>query len=286
MSLYDRQYMRFEPEPARSNPLYWFMGLMLVGYFAQVLSALVLKSGAVTTFLSLSGEGLLHGRAWGLVSYVFAHDPGNPLHLILNLLIVFMAGRVVQDDVGRRRFVWICLFSALGGALFYIVFHLGGLHAPLLGASAVAMGLMTAYCLARPEEPVTFLLFLVLPVTIKPKYLVIGLAAVEVIFLTAEWQGLSSVASSAHLGGMAAAYLYYRKAVFGRRFFPASRKSRAAVRRPVAQPRFTVNLTSRTALRSEVDRILDKINSQGFGSLSDEEKRLLDQARDILGKQS
>jgi hypothetical protein len=33
-----------------------------------------------------------------------------------------------------------------------------------------------------------------------------------------------------------------------------------------------------------VDRILDKINSQGFGSLTDEEKQILDHAKDILNK--
>ena len=37
-------------------------------------------------------------------------------------------------------------------------------------------------------------------------------------------------------------------------------------------------------LRAEVDRILDKINSQGFGSLTDEEKRCLDQAKDLLNR--
>ena len=35
---------------------------------------------------------------------------------------------------------------------------------------------------------------------------------------------------------------------------------------------------------SEVDRILDKINSDGFGSLSAEEKKVLDEARDLIGR--
>jgi hypothetical protein len=37
-------------------------------------------------------------------------------------------------------------------------------------------------------------------------------------------------------------------------------------------------------LRAEVDRILDKINSQGFGSLSADEKRVLDEAKDLIGR--
>jgi len=34
-----------------------------------------------------------------------------------------------------------------------------------------------------------------------------------------------------------------------------------------------------------VDRILDKINSKGFGALTPEEKRLLDDAREQLSRQ-
>ena len=37
-------------------------------------------------------------------------------------------------------------------------------------------------------------------------------------------------------------------------------------------------------LREEVDRILDKINSSGFGSLTDEEKDTLNRAKELLGK--
>ena len=45
-----------------------------------------------------------------------------------------------------------------------------------------------------------------------------------------------------------------------------------------------MNITNRDDLRAEVDRILDKINSQGFGALTDEEKRVLDEARDLLSR--
>ena len=40
----------------------------------------------------------------------------------------------------------------------------------------------------------------------------------------------------------------------------------------------------RENLRAEVDRILDKINSDGFGSLSAAERQILGDARDLLSK--
>jgi hypothetical protein len=48
--------------------------------------------------------------------------------------------------------------------------------------------------------------------------------------------------------------------------------------------RYQVNLTNRKDLRTEVDRILDKINSEGFGALTKEEKLLLDEAHDLLSR--
>ena len=49
-------------------------------------------------------------------------------------------------------------------------------------------------------------------------------------------------------------------------------------------PSYKVNIGNRENLRAEVDRILDKINSQGFGALTAEEKRILDEARDLLSR--
>jgi hypothetical protein len=52
-----------------------------------------------------------------------------------------------------------------------------------------------------------------------------------------------------------------------------------------APKKFTVNFSmDKKKLQKEVDRILDKINAEGFGALNDEEKATLDKAKDILGK--
>lgn len=288
MALYDRQYMRFGTRANRSDPLIWLIGLMIGGYFLQVFSRLLFKSDAVTHFFAMSRFGLAELHFWTPLSYIFVHAPENPLHLLINLLIIFMLGRPVLQELGRTRFLWIAGLAALGGSLLFMTFHIGAAHFQLLGASAVAMGLLTAFCMLRPDEPITFLILFVLPVRVRPKVLLIGASFVEVIMLTAELQGLSDVASSAHLGGMLAAFLYYRRAVLGKSLFPAAKgitlSSRGRVKGGAQAPRFSLNIKSRNELRAEVDRILDKINTQGFGSLSDEEKRTLDRARDILGR--
>ena len=59
---------------------------------------------------------------------------------------------------------------------------------------------------------------------------------------------------------------------------------KAAKAAPPGKTHFTVNLTGRDQLKAEVDRILDKINSKGFASLTPEEKKTLDDAKDLLSR--
>ncbi len=65
--------------------------------------------------------------------------------------------------------------------------------------------------------------------------------------------------------------------------FPRGSSGPRRLRRSPSPP-YKVNVTSREDLRIEVDRILDKINSEGFGALTAQEKRLLDDAREALGR--
>ena len=119
--------------------------------------------------------------------------------------------------------------------------------------------------------------------------------AAFVLMAVVEVRGVSrtaGVAHSAHLGGMLAGWLYaryihHRTGEFSLRptiELPAwmRRRKRAKTR---SLPTFTVNVTPPPQdLRAEVDRILDKINSEGFGALTEEERRVLDDARDLLNK--
>jgi membrane associated rhomboid family serine protease len=277
--------MHYTGYQRRWNPLLWLLGFMLACFFGQVFCKYVFGSDLVGYWLGLTQEGVVKIRLWELVSYVFAHDTNNPFHIICNMLVIFMTGRILQEEMGERRFVWASIWSAIGGAAFFLLFHLRSPEMMLIGASGISMGLLTVYCLAHAEEPMTFLIFFVFPVTVRPKILLWIMIVIEVIMSTAELQGYSQVASSAHLGGMLAAFLYFRICVQRRSPVPLPRwmsRRKQPARRIASSPRFTLNITSRSAMKDEVDRILDKINSQGFGSLTEEEKQLLDRAKDVL----
>ncbi len=170
--------------------------------------------------------------------------------------------------------------------------HVGGMA---IGASAGVAGLFVVFACFYPNQPVTFLLFFILPVTLKPKYVAIAFLLIELagcIFY--EVMGVTSpfgFAHSAHLGGMAAGWIYYRYLHEASWRLPARSSDielpkwmKRAAKAP-APAAYSVNVGNNPGeLRAEVDRILDKINSSGFGALTAEEKRRLDEAKDLLSR--
>ena len=65
---------------------------------------------------------------------------------------------------------------------------------------------------------------------------------------------------------------------------PAWMKVSSSGKKTTASSNYTVNFSNRESIQEEVDRILDKINDEGFGALTEEEKSTLDRAKHILNK--
>lgn len=256
-------------------------------------------SGRGNFFLSdwfaLSGDNFRELKVWTVLSYGFLHSTQSFLHILGNMFGLYFIGRILEPILGRERFLMLYLGSTLVGGVVYLALHFND-YQLVVGASAAVFGIMTLFCLLRPEQPITLLLFFVIPVTIKPKWLLrISLGVSILGVLLYELPGNSYVAHSAHLGGIIAGLLYYRfvhvrsgNLFAGARAQPSMelpewfkrRKNSPAIRKVT----YKVNRssTNRDELQKEVDRILDKINATGFGSLNDGEKQTLDHAKDIL----
>jgi membrane associated rhomboid family serine protease len=278
----------------KASVLTWLIAATIAGFVLQIVAGRVFGApGAVEQLFGLSGGGLRAGRVWSFLTYGFLHDPGNLLHILGNLLGLYFIGRTLEPMLGRARFAGLYAAAIIaGGAVWTAVnWHLGG---SLIGASAGVFGLFIVFACFYPHQPVTFLLLFVIPVTLKPKHVAIAAVLIDLAgCLFYEVLGAASpfgFAHSAHLGGMAAGWIYFRYVHDANWRLPSRRPDIELPRwakksaQAVAPAAFQVNLGSRTDLRAEVDRILDKINSQGFGALSAEEKRLLDEAKDLLSR--
>ncbi len=301
--LYDRPYMR-EPyggsAPSNKASMVTTLIVITVAVFVlqQVLNVFFPGMGGrdnrvMTNWFALSGENFRELKVWTVVSYGFLHSTAGFIHIFGNMLGLFFIGRIVEPLIGRDRFLGLYLGGTLLGGLIYVLFHFND-YGPVVGASAAVMGILTFFCLLFPERPITLLLFFILPVTVKPKWVFWGSLAISAGgILLYELPGNSNIAHSAHLGGMLAGILYFRY-VHNRsgRFFQGSTSS-ASVEPPEwfkrkqkaeKQISYKVNRSNRDDLQKEVDRILDKINATGFGSLSENEKQTLDRAKDILSR--
>jgi len=294
--LQDRPYMRDNYERRQTGVITWLISLIVAIYVIQM--ALTRFLGArfgLDETLGLSTFGLRSGHLWTLLTYGFLHDTGNLLQVLSYLIVIYFVGRELLPLLGTRRFAGFYAASLVTGGLFWSAVHWRGPEV-LLGASAAASALVILYACFFPNREITLLLFFIVPVNVRPKIVAYVLIAVDLCGLVFyEIMGSASpfggAAHSAHLGGMAAGWIYFRYLhdttwTFGRKQaaieLPRWVKQQGSAKS--APPAYSVNVGDHSHLRAEVDRILDKINSDGFGSLSAAEKKVLDEARDLIGK--
>lgn len=215
-------------------------------------------------------------RPWGPLTYMFLH--GDLGHLAVNMLVLFFFGPRLEAKWGESEFLRFFLICGLGGAVLSFVF----LPSTVIGASAATYGVMLAYAMNWPDQPIY--VFGIFPV--PAKYLVGFLALVAMLSAAGSVQGGSSIAHFAHLGGLIAGYVYL-KADFRTRSFVEGVRRKARPRRLAIVPREEPRSNRPTAgisspreearLYDEVDAVLDKISAEGMSALTEAELRLLDE---------
>jgi len=61
-------------------------------------------------------------KPWQLITHMFLHDPGNIMHLIGNMFMLWMFGSVLENLWGPKRFLIFYLICGLGAALLHLGF--------------------------------------------------------------------------------------------------------------------------------------------------------------------
>ncbi|MCW2712064.1 MAG: Membrane associated serine protease, rhomboid family [Marmoricola sp.] len=85
-------------------------------------------------------EGVAQGAWWQVVTSMFTHV--DPLHLGFNMLALYFLGPMLENVLGRARFLALYLVSGLVGSA--AVMLLSSANGPTLGASGAIFGLMGA----------------------------------------------------------------------------------------------------------------------------------------------
>lgn len=161
-----------------------------------------------------------HFYFYQFFTYMFMH--ASFAHLFFNMFAVWMFGRIMEQTMGSKRFLFYYLTCGLGAGLIqelvqyanywiegfnaYEQVNVGGIRFPIddflnrwttVGASGAVYGILLSFGMTFPNER---LFIFPLPVPIKAKYFVVGYAVIEL--MSAFGRPGDGVAHFAHLGGM------------------------------------------------------------------------------------
>ena len=301
---FDRPYLRGGYQREKTSALTWLLSATIAGFVLQVILGSNWFSGAgdrLENLFALTLPAFQDGWLWTLFTHSFLHSTSFIFHVVVNCLALYFLGRELIPVLGTRRFLGIYAIATIAGGLAWTAAHWRFGAGELIGATAAIDALFIVFACFAPNLPMRFLLFFVFPVTVRPRHIACFLAAVDVFVLLAyELPGVklpfdAEMASSAHLGGMLTGFLYYRF-VHGASWFNREDRAEAGSPRWIGRAKKAADSSlppeienpgpnSPQEIRAEVDRILDKINSQGFAALTAEERRILDGAKDLLSRQ-
>ncbi len=222
-------------------------------------------------------------QPWTFVTYMFLH--AGIVHLAFNMLMLFFFGPSVEERMGGRVFALFYLLCGIGGALASFPLSQAMPVSQVIGASGAVLGVAVAFAWYWPDDPV---FIFPLPDPVPAKWLVTFLVGVDLVLA---FLGVSDgVAHPAHLGGVAAAFLYLKGRQWhetrgerrGRQMSESSvlvsqppRVSRSGSLPPTRSPKGGARGDTDPRASAEIDRVLDKISADGVESLTPAERKFL-----------
>ena len=301
MGIYDREYYR-----ERTRGSGFFTGatpackwILIANIVCLVLPRFFLdEQQFYDLFAAYSHKILAGGQVWRLITAAFLHNPDNILHVAFNMLVLWFIGREMEAFYGTKEFVWLYISAAVVSTLCWAIVDYPTSHdVPMVGASGAIMTVVSLYTFYNPRREIILIIFPVEMWLLLTIYVISDLWGLL-------GRGGSPVAFARHLGGFGYAVAFWSmdlrlgriKAMLPSRrprlriVHPEPKREAPAARPTVgaswsAEPAGTASARSApTAVVTEeqldarLDEILAKIAREGPGGLTDDEKRILEEA--------
>ncbi len=226
------------------------------------------SSPEITAALLLKPSQLLQ-RPWTAVTYMFLHAPGLT-HILFNMLALFMFGPPLERRLGGNRFLGLYFAGGIGGALLSLFQP----NVAIVGASAGTFAVSLGFARYWPDSLI--LIWGVIPVR---AWVMVSLMTLLALF-GAGGMGERGVAHLAHLGGFVAGWIYLKlvERTTGALAFraKATPSTTGVSSDDLARWRGISTDTMHPVNREEYQRVLAKLDAEGLGSLSGEERAFLD----------
>ena len=202
---------------------------------------------------------------WQPLTYLFLH--GNFIHLLFNMFVLWMFGKDLENEWGKRAFYQYYFVSGIGAGIITSLFSFGS-YTPVIGASGANYGLLLAYGLMYPNRMVY--LYGIFPV--KVKFMVLALAVIA--FFASMTSPNSTTSHITHIGGMVIGFLFlnFKINAYNFKLWFINNKIQNL------NKRMKKDDFADQELRKSVDKILEKLNEEGWNGLTEKEQQILHEA--------
>lgn len=231
MGIYDRDYYRATPVSAVGQlPMMSVtMWLIVINFAVALIDSVLVKWVGIWYVVELPWEtipfaplnwwghfspamAIFHYQIWRFITFQFLH--AGIWHLVVNMLMLYFFGPLVENYLGRRRFLAFYLICGCMGPVAYMLLWAWSSvtpmqlivtsYVPLVGASAGLFGILIAAALIAPD--VTVLVYGIVPMRLRAMAWVMLIFAVYTVFTS----GHNAGGEAAHLGGAVMGWLLIR----------------------------------------------------------------------------
>ncbi len=235
-------------------------------------------AGFVLDYLQFDSARVVSlGQVWRIATYAFVHTPSALLWFAVEMYMLFVFGREVERFIGQRAYIALYIILLIAPAAVLTVW---GVWQPsaLAGSPALHFGIFVAFATIYPRVE--------LLLRIMAKWFALILAGIYTLQLIAyhAWTDLVVVWTS-----IAAAFVFVELRGAGPELVWWNKFKDLARPRPklhIVQKQYAQRPVEPDDVYASVDPILDKISKSGIGSLTTNERRQLDRARNRLLKKS
>jgi membrane associated rhomboid family serine protease len=155
---------------------YAIMAICVLVYLTELI-----PNSPTIQLLAYRGDYTL-SEPWRMITAGFVHAAPLPIHILVNMLSLFVLGRILEPAIGRARFLALYLLCVLGGSVAVLLIAPG---LPVIGASGAIFGLFAAlFVLQRRLGGTNVQLLVVIAINLGIGFVLPGIA----------WQ--------AHIGGL------------------------------------------------------------------------------------
>jgi membrane associated rhomboid family serine protease len=252
--------------------------------FTNAIKVLISINFGIFILQTLSGSETLFFPLFGLVpklvwsekmiwqpfTYMFFH--GGVWHVLINMFVLWMFGSELERLWGRSQFLRFYFITGVGSGLVTMLFGLQS-TTPVVGASGAVYGVLLGYGLTYPNR--TIYLYGIIPV--KSIWFVLGIG---LIAFMSSFENMSPISHITHLSGMIIGYFMLKNPINWGGLLFQIRKKTLEYKIQKEEKR----ISQQFLVERDINQILDKINHQGFDSLTQEEQDRLYKGSHSLSK--